>query len=191
MAPCLRVGGRLCPNGKRRRRREIANRPRASPRHCRPSSRQPFCLGRSTARSCRRRRGWRSIPIGARIRYAPIAWRARLLPAAERLAAGLGGSAATARTDYQSHSGPRRPPIANEHTRGVPDSAVCAGNRFIASAGMSICGAPVPTRTRSGTARAWSHGNSGTRRVAKRLPPANALPLWGFPVVGRVQASLS
>ena len=72
------------------------------------------------------------------------------------------------RTDYQSHSGPRRPPIANEHTRGVPDSAVCAGNRFIAWAGTSICGTPVSTRTRSGIARAWSHGNSGTRRVAKR-----------------------
>ena len=81
---------------------------------------------------------WRAHPIRAdRLARG-------LLPAAERLAAGLGGSAATARTDYQSHSGPRRPPIANGHTRGVPDSAVCAGNRFIASAGMRIWG-PDPT----------------------------------------------
>ena len=166
-APCLRVGGRLCPNGKRRRRKEIASRSRASPRHCHPSFHLPSCLGRSTARSCRRRLGWRSIPIGARIRYAPIAWRAPLLPAAERRAAGPGGSAAPARTDYQPHSERHPRPIANAHTRGVPDSAVCAGNRFIALAGMSICGTPAPTIRRSGTAPAWSHGNSGTRRVAR------------------------
>ena len=46
--------------------------------------------------------------------------------------------------------------------------AVCAGNRFIASAGMSICGKQGPTRMRSGTAHVWSHGNSGMRRVITR-----------------------
>ena len=64
-------GSRLCPNGKKRRRKEIANHSRASPRHCRASFHRPFCLGRSAARSCRRRPALRSIPIGARIRYAP------------------------------------------------------------------------------------------------------------------------
>ena len=37
------------------------------------------------------------------------------------------------------------------HTRGVTASVVCAGNRSIASAGMSICGTPAPTRMRIGT----------------------------------------
>jgi hypothetical protein len=37
-----------------------------------------FCLGRSAAPLCRRRPGSRSIPIGARIRYAPIGWPAGL-----------------------------------------------------------------------------------------------------------------
>jgi hypothetical protein len=168
MAPCHRVrGGRLCPNGKRRRRKEIASRSRASPGHCRASFHRPFCLGRSAAHSYRRRHASQSIRIGGRIQFAPIAWGVRLPPAAERLAAGADGSATTARTDCQPHSERHRRPIANAHTRGVPDSAVCAGNRFIASAGMSICGTPVPTRMRSGTALAWSHGNSGMRRVAR------------------------
>ena len=92
--------------------------------------------------------------IGGRIQFAPIAWRVRLLPAAERLAAGAGGLATTARTDYQPHSERHLRPIGNAHTRRVPDSAVFAGNRFIASAGMSICGIPALTRMRSGTAPA-------------------------------------
>ena len=92
--------------------------------------------------------------IGGRILFAPIAWRVRLLPAAERLMAGAGGSARTARADCQPHSERHLRPIANAHTHGVPDSAVCAGNRFIASAGMLICGTPAPTRMRSGTAAA-------------------------------------
>ena len=82
--------------------------------------------------------------------------------------AGPGDSVASARTGYQPHSERHPRPIVNTHTREVLDSAVCAGNRFIGSAGMSICGTPAPTRRRSGTVRAWSHGNSGTRRVAKR-----------------------
>jgi hypothetical protein len=86
MAPCRRVWRcRLCPNGKKRRWKEIASRSRVSSRHCRASFHRPFCLGRSAAHSCRRRRGWRSIHIGGRIHFAPIAWRVRLLPAAERL----------------------------------------------------------------------------------------------------------
>ena len=48
-----------------------------------------------------------------------------------------------------------------------PGFAVYAGNRFIASAGMSICGMAVPIRRRLGTAPAWSHGNFGMRRAAK------------------------
>jgi hypothetical protein len=166
MARCHRARGRLCPNGKRRRRKEIASRSRASPRHYHPSFHRLFCLGRSTAPLCRRRPGWRSILIGARIQFAPIGWRASLPNAAERPRAGSGGSALIAIVDSRPHSGSHRRPIANEHTRRVPDSAVCVGNRFIASAGMSICGTPAPTRRRSGTAPAWSHGNSGMRRVA-------------------------
>jgi hypothetical protein len=55
MAPCHRVrGSRLCPNGKRKRRKGIASRSRASPRHCRASFHHLFCLARSAARSCER-----------------------------------------------------------------------------------------------------------------------------------------
>jgi hypothetical protein len=86
----------------------------------------------------------------------------------ERLAAGRGGSATTARTGCQLHSGHHQRPIGNAHSRGVPVSVVCAGNRSIASAGMSICGIPGPTRMQSGTAHAWSHGNSGPLRVITR-----------------------
>jgi hypothetical protein len=59
-------------------------------------------------------------------------------------------------------------PIGNAPTHGVRVSAMCAGNRFIDSVGMSICGTQGPTGTRSGTARALSHGNSGLRLVTTR-----------------------
>jgi hypothetical protein len=160
--------GRLCPNGKRRKRKKIGGRSHASPRHSRLSFQWPFCLGRSTAPSYRQRRGSRSIHIGARIHFALIALRALLLPAAEHLAAGRGGSATAARAGCQLHSGHHQRPIGNAHSRGVPVSAVCAGKRSIASAGMSICGIPGPTRMQSGTARAWSHGNSGPHRAITR-----------------------
>ena len=110
--------GRLfCLNGRKRRPREIGARSRASPRHYRPSSHRLFCRGRSAARSCHRRRGSRLIPTGAPIRFAPIGWRARLPPGAGRLAAGVGGSAITPRTDYQPHSERHQRPIANAATR--------------------------------------------------------------------------
>ena len=98
MAPCGREPGGTCPNGKRRRLKEIGGRSPASPRRCRRSFRQPFYLGRSPGRSYRLRRGSRSMVIGARIRYAQIAWRARLPPAAERPPGGPGGSPITAKT---------------------------------------------------------------------------------------------
>ena len=160
-------GGRLCPNGNRRKRKKIGGRSLASPRHCRASFHRSSCPGHSAAHSCHRRHGSRSIRIGARIHFALIAWRARLPPAAERLAAGPGGSATTARTGCQPHSGRRPRPFGNAHTREAPVFVVYAGNRFIASAGMSICGTPEPTRMRSGTAHAWSHGNSGMRRAVR------------------------
>ena len=98
MAPCRRFpGGRLCPNGKRRRTNEIAARSLASPELCHAYSRSASFLGRLTAHSCRRRHGSQSIHIGAHIHFVPIAWRARLLRVAERPAAGIGGSATTAR----------------------------------------------------------------------------------------------
>ena len=61
---------------------------------------------------------------------------------------------------------PPAPYRERAYARG-PGFCCVWGNRFIASAGMSICGTPAPTRTRSGTAPAWSHGNSGMRRVAR------------------------
>jgi hypothetical protein len=94
-----------------------------------------------------------------------IAWRVRLLAAAKRPAAGTGGSATTARSGCHPHSGRRPRLIENAPTRWARAFAVCAGNRFIASAGMSIYGTRGPTRMRSGTAHAWPHGNSGMRRV--------------------------
>jgi hypothetical protein len=163
----MQSGGRLCRSGKRRRLKEIGSRSRASLSHCRRSFHRPFCFGHSAAHSYRRRRGLRSMGIGAHIRYAQIGWHGRLLPSAERPAAGLGGSAITAKAGCQRHSGRRRRHIANAHTR-IRDSVACAGNRFIASGGMWICGTLAPTRMRTGTVPVWSHGNSGMRRAARR-----------------------
>ncbi len=147
--------------------KEIAGLLRASPRHCQASSRIPFGLGRSAAHSFLRRRGSRSIPIGAPIHFVPIAWRGRSPRAAERQAAGLGGSEMIARMDCHPHSERHQRPIGNAHTRRVRDSAVYAGNQFIASAGMRIYGMLDRTKTLSGTAPAWSHGNFGTHQVVK------------------------
>jgi hypothetical protein len=168
MASCRRFRGRLCPNGKRRKRKEIGGHSLASPGHCRASFHRLFYLARLAVHSCRRRRGSRLIRIGVHIHFALIVWRAPLLPAVERLAAGPGGSTRTARTGCQPHSVHHPRPIGNMHPRWAQAFAVCAGNRFIASAGMSNCGTPGPTRMRSGTAHAWSHGNSGPRRVITR-----------------------
>jgi hypothetical protein len=161
-------GGRSCSNGKRRKQKKIGGRWLASPRHCRASFHRLFYLARSAAHSCRRRHGSRSIRIGAHIHFALIASRVRLLPAPKRQAAGAGGLATTARSRCHLHSGRRPRLIGNAPTSGARAFAVCAGNRFIASAGMSICGKQGPTRMRSGTARVWSHGNSGMRRVITR-----------------------
>ena len=102
---------------------------RASPRHYRPSSHRLFCRGRSAARSCRRRHGSRLIPIGAPIRFAPIGWRARLLPGAGRLAAGVGGSAIT-RERTTSHI--PNPTSALSRTQLRAWSRICC-----------VCGRPV------------------------------------------------
>jgi hypothetical protein len=67
-----------------------------------------FRLERSAARSCRRRRGLRSNRIGAPIHSALIASRGPLRLAAERPAAGLGGSA-TVGGDCLARSGRRAP----------------------------------------------------------------------------------
>ena len=50
-------GGRRCPNGKRKRLKEIVNRSRASIGHCQASFHRRFCLGPSAALSCRRPHG--------------------------------------------------------------------------------------------------------------------------------------
>ena len=65
------TGGRRCPNGKRRRQKEIVSLSRASIGHCHAFFHPRFCLGHSAALSCRRRRGsrvdsyWRAHPIRA------------------------------------------------------------------------------------------------------------------------------
>lgn len=97
----------------------------------------------------------------AHIPFAPIAWRVRLLPAAEHQAAGAGASATVARAACLLHSEHHPRPIGNTHMRLDPAFTVYAGNLFIASAGTSIYARPGPTRMRSGTAPAWSRGNSG------------------------------
>ena len=158
-------GGQLCPSGKRSKRRKIGDCSLASPRHCRASFHRLFFLAPLAAHSCRRRHALRSILTGAHTHFALIGLRARLLHVAERLAAGTGGSATTARTDCQPPSGQHLRPIGNMHMRWAPAFAMCAGNRFIASVGTSIYGTLVPTRMRSGTVHASSHGNSGLRRA--------------------------
>jgi hypothetical protein len=163
---CRSVPGRQSwPTGKTRKRKEIGGHSLASLRHCRASFHRLFYLARLAAHSCRRRHLWPSIRIGVLIHFALTAWRAHLLPAAERQAVGVGGSARTTRTGYQSLSGHHPRPIRNVHTREAPALAVCADNRFIASAGTSTCGTQGPTRMQPGTADAWSRGNSGLRRV--------------------------
>jgi len=161
-------GADYCPTGKRRKRKRIGGRLLASPRHCHRSFHRLFYLARLAAHSCRRRHGSRSIRIGVLIHFALTAWRARLLPAAERQAVGVGGSARTTRTGWQSLSGHHPRPFGNAHTRLALAFAVCADNRFIASASMWICGTSGPIRTRPGTVHAWSHGNSGLRQVITR-----------------------
>ena len=140
----------------------------ASTRRCRHFSFGCSISRRLAAHSCRLRHVWQSIHIGAHIHFALIAWRARLLPAAERRVAGAGGLATTARTGCQRHSGHHPRLIGNTDTRSAQVFAVCAGNRFIASAGTSIFGTRGPTRMRCGIAPAWSHGNSGVRPVITR-----------------------
>jgi SMP-30/Gluconolactonase/LRE-like region len=86
------------PIGRGGKQKRIGDRSHALPRRCRASFHRLFYLARLAAHSCRRRHASRSIRIGAHIHFALIAWRARSLPAVERLAAAAGGSARTART---------------------------------------------------------------------------------------------
>ena len=60
-----------CPNGKRRRRREIGIQWPASRGPCRAFSHRTYCPGHLTAHSYRRHPGLRSIPIGVPIQFAP------------------------------------------------------------------------------------------------------------------------
>ena len=73
-------GGRPCPDGRKRKRKEIGGRSAASPRHCRASFHPPFCPGRLLVHSCRRPRGSQSISY----------WSAHPLRA-DRLARALAG----------------------------------------------------------------------------------------------------
>ena len=137
-----------------------------STRHCLRSFHEPYCPGLLPAPSCRRRRGLQSSHTGAPIQFGPIAWREHSRLAAKRPAAGLGGSGtAGAACLSRSARHPRR--TAKPHTRWARDFAACAVNRFIASAGTLTFGVAVPTRTRSGTALAWSLGSSGMRQAAR------------------------
>ena len=129
-----------CPNGKTRRRTEIDGQSPVSPGHCRASFHRPFCLGRSSVRSCRRHPGLQLIPTGVRIQFALIVWPARSLPAAGHHTAGPGGLARTAKADCQQHSGYRRRPIANAHTLRVQVFVACAASRYIDTGGTLICG---------------------------------------------------
>jgi hypothetical protein len=137
-----------------------------STRPCLPSFRELCWPGLLPVRSCRRHRGLQSSHTWARIPFEPIAWREHLRLAVGRPLAGLGGSG-TAGVACPSHSArhPRR--TVKPSTQWDRDFAVCAVNRFIASAGTSTSGAAVQTRMRSGTALAWSLGNSGMRQVVR------------------------
>ena len=146
--------GWSCRVGKTRRRSEIGGRSLASPRLCRPSFRPRFCPARWAGRSCRRRRGWPSIPIGARIRCAPIVWRGRSLDAVEHLLAGRGASGIVARADCRPRSARRPHHTANAPLGASPDFAACAGSQSIVSVGTSICGAAVQTKMPAGIAPA-------------------------------------
>ena len=106
------------------------------------------------------------VRTGVPIQSAPIAWREHLRLAAKRPAAGLGGSGtAGAACPLPSVRHPRH--TAKPHAHSGRDFAACAVNQFIASAGTLTSGAVVPTRTRSGTALAWSPGSSGMRQVSR------------------------
>jgi hypothetical protein len=127
-------GAEPCPIG------EIDSQSAVLPGPCQAYFHRMSCLGRSTAHSSRRCPGSQSILIGGDIPFAPIAWPVRLLPAAERPAAGPGGLATSARADCQPHSEHRPDPIANADLRRVQAFVVFAASRFIASGGTLTCG---------------------------------------------------
>ena len=87
-----------------------------------PGARPPIRAADTTARH--------QLILGARIHFALIAWRARLPPASGRLAGGSGGSAITARTGCQPHSGPPPAPFR--------ERAYALGPGF-----CCVCGQPV------------------------------------------------
>jgi hypothetical protein len=68
--------GRSCPSGKRRKRKKIGGRSCASTRRYQVSFLRLFFLAPLAARSYHPRHASQSIRIGARIHFAPIAWRA-------------------------------------------------------------------------------------------------------------------
>jgi len=102
-------------------------------------------------------------------------WRAHPLRA-DRLARALaarsgqpdGGNSATVKTECRRHSASRRHPIEKRPLRAEVDSAACADNLSINSAGISTYGVKAPTSAPPGIARASSHGSSGTRQANRR-----------------------
>ncbi len=159
--------GWSCHVGKTRERSGIGRRSHASLGFCPASFLRPFCRAHLVGRLCRRRRGWLSIPIGARIHCAPIGWHGRWPGAAERLPAGRGGLAEVARVDCLLRSACRPHPTANALLPPGAAFAACAGKRFTGSAGMSICGTAVQTKMPTGIAPASLPGSSGTHRATR------------------------
>jgi hypothetical protein len=104
---------------------------------CQPSFHRAFYRERSTAHSCRRLHGLQSNRIGAPIHSALIASPGPLRLAAERRAAGLGGSG-TARAACPSRSARHPRPTAKAHTHWAQDFAACGVKQFIASAGIDL-----------------------------------------------------
>ena len=96
-----------------------------SPRWC--------CGARSAARSCRRRHGWRSIPIGVRTPSAPIAWRGRWRSKQRRTRRlDVAASPRSARAGCRRRSGRRPAPYRGTRaTRAVPAPAASAVSRCI------------------------------------------------------------
>jgi hypothetical protein len=147
-------GADECPIGRPSKQTAIESHWRASPRLCRRSFRLPCSRAPSAAHSYPRRRGWRSIPIGAPIQSALIACRAPSQPAAEHRRAGPGSLVVTAKAACRPHSERLLPHIERAPTRGELDPAVYADSQFTASAGMLTYGALARTRMRLGIALA-------------------------------------
>jgi hypothetical protein len=147
-------GGEMCRIGGNKRTQEIERHWRASARACPTFSHLSCWRAQSADRSSLLRLGWRSIRTGDRIHFARIGWRVHWRRAAEPRSAGHDSFAATAKVVCRPPSEHRRRRIESAPIRAELDSAACAGNPFIALAGMLICGMSAPTKTRIGTAPA-------------------------------------